>query len=119
MNTSRKPPMTAKEKAIERYRLLRLNKAHKNKASITRRTRVKPKRITPTKPKIVWVDIKEQEIEIEQNLTFYCMENRKDSRFDDNMDCSAYTENIYSECRNDFVAGDARLTRCVKSRLNK
>ncbi|EQC43833.1 hypothetical protein [Bacteriovorax sp. Seq25_V] len=116
-------PRTQKELLLEKYRLMRARnwdklqedeKSHKSYKKIT----IVPKHTAePKKPKVVRVDEKEQEIEISQNLTYFCMDRRKESRFSEDGSCAIFTENIYSDCLDQFEIGDARLTRCVKSRL--
>jgi uncharacterized lipoprotein len=115
----KKRPLTEREKILEYYRSLRekdrKNKYRNKKYIRAKKFTYKPKKIR--KPKIKLVDINEQRIEIEQRLVFFCMENRKSSKFDANDTCESHTALIYSKCLDSFEAGDARLTRCVKSRL--
>ena len=62
--------------------------------------------------------VKEMKIEISQYMSYYCMQNRKSSRFSDSADCSAYTENILNECEGKFpIISDRSLVKCVQSRL--
>lgn len=116
--TTRKKSLTERERILEYYRSLR----EMDQNSQNSKRYIKSKKVTyvpkkPRRPKIKMVDIKEQRIEIEQNLVYYCMENRKSSRFSDDSPCESYAQDIYSQCQDDFIDGDARLTRCVKSRL--
>ncbi len=56
--------------------------------------------------------------EVGQNLSFFCMLNRKDSRFKDEADCNAYTQNVLFDCKNRLSDEEAKkLVRCVKSEL--
>jgi len=57
-------------------------------------------------------------IEVRQNLAYYCMENRKSSRFNGSADCSAYTENILNECEKEIpILRDRKILSCVKKGL--
>lgn len=63
-------------------------------------------------------EIEEMKIEIRQYQNYFCMENRKSSRFSDKADCSAYTENVYSNCEKKFpIISDRSLVNCVKRGL--
>jgi len=135
-NTSRKPRRKTtysaetqktfedieREKAIESYRKLRLeNWKYYTKEKKKKRTRpVYRKKIY--KKKIVkkrrpLVDPVEQENEINQNLAYYCMEHRKDARFNEENDCKLFTENIFKNCKIENNLGEPELLTCVKSRL--
>lgn len=58
------------------------------------------------------------ETEIGQNLSYFCMLNRKDSRFSDEAECHAYTQNILHDCRARVDENEGRkLVGCVKSNL--
>ena len=62
--------------------------------------------------------VKEMRIEISQYMSYYCMQNRKSSRFSGSADCSAYTENILRECEGKFpIISDRSLVKCVQARL--
>lgn len=62
--------------------------------------------------------VKEMKIEISQYMSYFCMEKRKSSRFSDNADCSAYTENILRECEGKYpIISDRSLVKCVQARL--
>lgn len=68
-------------------------------------------------PKRIEVDPEEQRLEIEQNLTYFCMKMRNDPRFSTELSCEQYTESVKSKCLNKFSEGELALTRCVKSQL--
>tara|TARA_R110000868_G_scaffold269233_2_gene528617 strand:+ start:23952 stop:24422 length:471 start_codon:yes stop_codon:yes gene_type:complete len=86
------------------------------KAYKERRPRVKP---TPRPKPVMSAEEREAvEREISQNLSYFCMLNRKDSRFSDEADCTAYTQNVLHECRQRTDENDGkRLVGCVKSNL--
>lgn len=65
----------------------------------------------------VEVNPEEQRREIQQNLTFYCMKMRKDSRFATGESCEDYTHSVERKCLEKFSEGERALTRCVKSQL--
>ena len=81
--------------------------------------RTKPKPV-PTRPPEMTPEQKEAvAMEIGQNLSYFCMINRKDSRFSDEAECHAYTQNVYHNCRNEIDENEGRkLVRCVKNKLN-
>ena len=126
---SRRPrAISAKEKLIEYYRELRAKEWQDRKNGIKKATKrpkrknkrynkVRKKIVKKTPPKIIRVNENDQKIEIEQNLSYYCMKNRKSSKFSSEADCFAYTESVKMECLDKFEKGDARLTTCVKSRI--
>lgn len=110
--------------ALERYRLLReerINKKRSNRSTPSYR----PKKITyaqpvePQKPKrrIIHTDPQEMAIEIEQKLTFYCMKNRKSSRFSQEGSCQEFTDNTLLECKNKFEDDDKNLLYCVEKTI--
>ncbi len=125
--TSRPRAISAKDKLIEYYRELRAKewKNRKSRKKTTKRSkrryrktkRVQKKTVKRTQPKIIKVNENDQKIEIEQNLSYYCMKNRKSSKFSSEADCFAYTESVKMACLEKFKKGDARLTKCVKSRI--
>lgn len=65
----------------------------------------------------VEVNPEEQRREIQQNLTFYCMKMRNDSRFATGESCEDYTHSVERKCLEKFSEGERALTRCVKSQL--
>lgn len=121
--------ITAKEKILEYYRELRAKewekRQSKQKSKKYKAKRFKKKKSNytekkaspPPAPKIKWVDKDSQKIEIEQKLAYYCMKNRKNSKFSNENDCYAFTENIKLECSDKFQRGDARLTKCISTRI--
>lgn len=76
-----------------------------------------PKAAEKSSPKRIEVDPQEQRREIEQNLTYFCMKMRNDSRFSSGLSCEEYTQSVQKECLNKFSEGELALTRCVKSQL--
>lgn len=79
--------------------------------------RIKPQQRQSPKVRRVEVDPKEQQREIQQNLTYFCMKMRKDSRFSSGEACEKYTQTVEQECLGKFSKGERALTRCVKSQL--
>lgn len=111
-----------RENALERYRQLRLKNWERTKRSRTRNIRPKrytrPKRkISKPKKTIIPTNPEEQKIEVDQNLKFFCMEKRKDSRFSGSTSCESFTNNILESCKKSFDWNDKKLTRCIKSKL--
>jgi hypothetical protein len=108
--------LSLRDKRILYYQQLR--KAQWNKIKKVKPTvvRIKPRR-QKQRQRINLVNIQEQQIEIEQNMSYYCMEERKNTKLFMKGSCKEFTRNIYSDCVRKFDKGDARLTTCVKSRL--
>lgn len=109
-----------KQRILEHYRLMRARQWDKINTKKVFYRMPPPKKVTPTAPvplKIKYVDSKEQEVEIEQNIVFFCMNRKKFQRFENEDDCLEFTKNIQNDCLEEFENGDARLTSCVKSRL--
>lgn len=111
-------------RALDYYRQLR-ERGNPSRHAPARPTTVKPKpyveraKPKPTpKPELTAEQREAMEREIGQNLSYFCMLNRKDSRFSDEAQCHAYTQNIYYECRAKIDENEARkLVNCVKSEL--
>jgi hypothetical protein len=121
-----------KEKAIALYKKLRWEnwkkiqvkrsaiQPRRRKKRITRKKTYYPKKkkvierpaLTPEKKK-------EVQIEISQNMSFFCMANRKDNRFKDENDCHAYTQNVLDTCQDQVQQPwiDKKIVRCVKRKL--
>ena len=127
-----------RQKALERYRQMRWKNwdhysgkktiSKKRRNSHTRKTpvkvyrpkvkKVKKPKTKPQRPVLAQNIIEEMNIEIRQNLSFFCMKNRKSSRFSNEADCSAYTQNILSNCKKShWPPRDRGIVRCVKNRL--
>jgi hypothetical protein len=108
-----------RENAINRYRQLRWenwNKKKKGKVKTIRPKKYTHKKRTKKK-KIIPTDPKEQMIEVDQNLKFFCMEKRKDSRFKSKGSCESFSNNILKKCEIKFTWNDRNLMKCVKSKL--
>ncbi|MBT7610302.1 MAG: hypothetical protein HN576_11135 [Bacteriovoracaceae bacterium] len=126
-----------RRKAINTYRVLRLRdskqrKLRSNKRSFRKkyskkktikynskiRRTPKPvtlKKIIPSYPKR---DPEEIMLEINQNLTYFCMKNRKSKRFKNQAECKLFTQEKLLECQDKHIEIDnARLIRCIKTRL--
>lgn len=122
-----------REKAIELYRKLRWENwkkiQRKRKALKTRKvTRKKTKYYRPkkkktakkkTRPALGAEKVKELQIEISQNMSFFCMAKRKDSRFKSENDCHAFTQNVLDTCQDKVQQPwvDRSIVSCVKRRL--
>ncbi len=116
---------------IERSRVLdyyrQLRESGSSRKSTTRPTTIRPKQynsqqrrpVVKATPKPLSKEQQEAiEREVSQNLSFFCMLNRKDSRFKDEAECTAYAQNVLYECKKRL--GDElskKLIRCVKSEL--
>ncbi len=72
----------------------------------------------PTKPELNPSQIEELNIEIHQNLSYYCMKNRKSGKFSDQSECQSFTQNIFNECKEKFpVYRDRSPVNCIKEKL--
>ncbi len=116
---------------IERSRVLdyyrQLRERGNTRRSSTRPTTVRPKAykkprsrpVVKATPAPLSPEQKEAiDREVSQNLSFFCMLNRKDSRFKDEADCTAYAQNVLYDCKkrlDDEIS--KKLVRCVKSEL--
>ncbi|MBC97175.1 MAG: hypothetical protein CME63_05460 [Halobacteriovoraceae bacterium] len=77
------------------------------------------RKVVPEKPALSDARVEELNIEIQQNLDYFCMKNRKSSRFSNQQDCKSYTENIFDQCKQQHpVYRDRSPVQCVKNRLN-
>ncbi|MBT3586900.1 MAG: hypothetical protein HN509_18460 [Halobacteriovoraceae bacterium] len=125
-----------KIKAIKRYkrlrevRIFRMNRKiqrwRKFKAVVPKRVIVKkkkvnaPKKTLLKKPKMSPEKIRELEIEVKQNLSYYCMRHRKDKRFEKSGDCKSYTLSVYANCDKKFnYQKDKRIVSCLKRNLRR
>lgn len=102
------------------YRVWRQQNRPSHQRIVPRSSEDAPKKLAPIpRPKPLAASIvQEMKIEIRQYMSYFCMEKRKSSRFDDSADCSAFTENILSGCEEQFsVITDRSLVKCVKDQL--
>lgn len=109
-----------RQKILEHYRLMRAKQwdtinTKKIYYRMPKKVVITPKKEEP--PKIKYVDVGEQNVEIEQNIVYFCMNRKKFQNFENENECLTFTKNIQDECSMEFEAGDARLTQCIKSRL--
>jgi len=115
-----------RSRVLDYYRQLRENgnsDSNRSRPTIVRpkpyitRPAAKPK--TRPTPRPLTVEEREAiDREVGQNLSFFCMLNRKDSRFKDEADCNAYTQNVLFDCKKRLSDEEAKkLVRCVKSEL--
>lgn len=80
-----------------------------------KRVTQKIKKQTPT---YTQEQIKEFQIEIGQNLSYYCMKNRKNKRFSNKEDCLAYTKDTLLKCEQRYQRQYGRvITKCLKKSL--
>ncbi len=117
-----------REQVLENYRRLRWENWQKReseresqrKRANTYRPRApkqapKPRPISP-RPRPSG-NPEEIQVEIEQNMAIYCMKMGGSSKFDNENDCVAFTENILYECSAKYEEDDKRRVSCVKSEL--
>lgn len=111
-------------RALDYYRQLR-ERGNPDQPGPARPRTIRPKpyveRAKPTprpKPAMTAEQREAVEREVGQNLAYFCMLNRKDSRFSDEAECHAYTQNVLHNCRNQIDENEGRkLVACVKSNL--
>jgi hypothetical protein len=79
----------------------------------------KPKPKTPRRPKssAIAANPEELEKEVSQNLSFFCMKTRSQSRFSAEGSCEEFTTRVESQCRGQFESNDRRLFNCVRDKL--
>jgi hypothetical protein len=77
------------------------------------------KRVLKKKPSYTPDQIREFQIEIGQNLSYYCMKNRKNKRFTNKEDCIAYTKDTLHKCeaKHSRQYGQV-ITKCLKNSLS-
>jgi hypothetical protein len=126
-----------RNRAIETYRLLRIQDKKRKKARrntrkksrykrkrYSRKKRIKhyvkqsPVSVKKIKPSYPKRDPEEIMIEINQNLSYFCMKKRKSKRFEDISECKLFAQERLLKCQEKHVQiDDARLVNCVKSGL--
>lgn len=113
------PEQLRRERAIEYYKLLRSSKEAPSKRKYSRSSRPTVNRKKQKKVVVhrITENIEEQKIEIKQNLSYFCMKNRKAYKFKKEGSCDSYTINVYVECRKKYLMGEKGLLRCLKSQL--
>jgi len=119
------------KQALEYYKQLRSRNWNKYKngksAPTKRRIRPRKKIIVKTRPapkkkviQEVMTPEQQQELEIEigQNLSYYCMQHRKDRRFSSDADCQAFTQDSLSNCEESIGMQHHRnVLKCLKRKL--
>ena len=119
-----------RERLLEHYRQMRIeegimqNDGTYQKVAKPRVIRPRPTPPAPKKPapraqvvERVKVDEEAQKMELEQNLSFFCMKKRSDSRFSNDGSCEEFTAQVKNECLEKYQTGDKGLLSCVKSQL--
>jgi hypothetical protein len=103
-----------KEGTQKKYRRF-VPKNHQSKKK--QQSKPKPAPIVK-KPMMTEDQIKEFEIEIGQNLSYFCMSKRKDRRFSAEADCQAFTQNALDQCEEKVGEQyDRRVLKCLKKKL--
>ena len=107
-----------RDRALDHYRLLReknwnhyLNKGQKSKQHKSTARKV------INQPKKILVNPEDQKTEIDQHLTYFCMGNRKSSRFSEEGSCEQYAQNSLNNCLQKFEWGEKGLISCTRSSL--
>lgn len=57
--------------------------------------------------------------EINQNLAFFCMKHRKDSRFQSEEKCQRFTKSVLEKCEKKHQIINTVMVKCVKEKLKK
>lgn len=116
-----------KLKMLEKYRLLRLA-ALKDDPTGAKRKKRYYRRMPPRKlrnpptisngiPRRFRGNSESITIEIDQNLTYFCMKHRKNYKFTNNKTCQSHTDKIAKQCMLKYKENDRRLVRCIKDKL--
>lgn len=113
-----------REQLLQYYRDLRakeVNSPQESRPRVSRPQTSRPAKIQASKPapksSAQKANPEELQKEIEQNLVFFCMRHRQDSRFKDEAVCQEFTAKIYQNCQEKFEADDRRLFNCIKPKL--
>lgn len=126
MDTEKVFESIEKQQAVEKYR--RMRQKDWNTYIKSKRQKTAPKPTPPSRrtyvqrrkqrPNLSEEQVRELRVEIDQNLSYYCMKNRKDKRFSSEADCQAYAQNTLAECEQTIGRPLHRgLLKCVKQRL--
>lgn len=111
-----------RQQVLEYYRQLRERDAKAAPAPVPPkplqnfRTQKPPVKPSP-RSKAIAANPEELEKEISQNLSFFCMRTRSQSRFSIEGSCEEFTEKVNTQCREQFEPNDRRLFNCVKDKL--
>ena len=117
------PAEVQRKKALKYYRELRRQnkKPAKRKTTPQKVSSPVPRKEAPSVPPKKEIlspkKLKSLEIELEQNMNYFCMKNRLDSRFQSQSDCQQFTENILEDCRKGKKL-NAQTLKCLKRKLN-
>lgn len=114
-----------REEALNKYRRIRWEKwgnyirSSKPKKKIVRRKKIKTRPPPPSPPAALSTPkLSRIKVEIDQNLTYFCMKNRKKSAYRVLSKCNTYTQNTLNQCSS---ANGHRLNRkvlsCIKRKL--
>lgn len=117
-----------REQVLENYRKLRWENWQKREAERERERRRAniyrprtPKKVPTPRPSRVTPKAggnpEEIQVEIEQNMSIYCMKMGSSTRFEGENDCAAFTQNVLFECSSKYEEDDKRRVGCVKSSL--
>lgn len=117
--------MIERNRALEYYKKLRARKKSKPKKrkykthNYSRKPIIKKVR-KKIVPRFHRVNVKEQEQELLQRVSYFCMEHRKEKRFIENRggsNCSDFTDRIMANCQVKYPLGTRELTSCLKRNL--
>jgi len=125
-----------RKRVLNYYRTLREKnwKEYKYKGNQISRRRYSPTRIKskptvvrivpsptpkPERPELSPEKVEEINIEIHQNLSYFCMKNRKSGKFSDHSTCLDFTQNIFNECKQKYpIYRDRSPISCIKNKLH-
>ncbi len=101
--------ISAKRKALEKYRMMRFVDWENYKKNVVKKKR----KSTPLKPLS-----KEMLIEADQNFAYFCMKNRKHSKFVSKKNCLQFTEQVQISCKQKYERRIyPNFIKCIKSNL--
>ncbi len=104
---------------------MRLRDLEKKKTSPKRKKvrrpfilKLRPKKIKKrTYPK---GDPREISTELQQNLIYYCMGQRRKNKFEEKSDCQVFAHEQLGHCQKKYTKeDDKRVIRCLKSKLRR
>ena len=98
-----------KRKSLEKYRMMRFVDWENYKKNAVKKKN-KPTRLKPLSQEIL--------IEADQNFAYFCMKNRKHSKFVSKKSCLQFTEQVQLSCKQKYERRIySNFIKCIKSNL--
>ena len=94
-------------------RLKKLNSIKRRQYKKPRVTSVRPYSKSKSKGRKILVDPKENEIRVNQLISFHCMRFRKEDN------CQGHTQSVTAPCKQKYEIDDQRLVSCIEKGLSR